>query len=95
VNQGLYLCIGGAIDGKHVALNDNPPPLIHQVPVTSEPPLSVVAKGVEEPYPVVTYKRESLHASGNEYFVYVCADSKEKDVIERLIDGYRAEGARK
>jgi len=95
VSQHEYLCIGGAFDGKRILLKDCPPPPVHQFPILSEPPLSVVAKATEEQYPVETYQRQKLHESGRDYYVYVSTGLKDEGVIARLIGGYRAASSRK
>ena len=87
-----YLFIGGVADGKHIALPNSPPALIHRVPSCDRKALAFPdLPACEQPVPVTVnaYRREHFNLIDRVFFIYVADGIYTHTAFDMLIEGYK------
>jgi hypothetical protein len=88
-NSMKYLCIGGPMDGEITYIEDES----FRVPIPSPIPSPIImeepAIGVAEEFTDIHYQANYLALGKLRYRVFVALDNDDRNVIQRLIEGYR------
>lgn len=83
-----YLFIGGPADGRRIECEGG-----YNIAAIGAPPNFGSARcgipGVEDRFPVGSYRLERIAFNDREFKVYVSHDMRPDDVMTNLLDGYR------